>query len=52
MAGEELAASPYPVMRSLTQHGFRSACAVPLFCGDRSSHTHVMSRRQKWRRMI
>jgi len=45
ITGEELATSPYSMMRSLTQHGFRSACAVPLICGDRVLGTlNVMSR--------
>ena len=47
MKGRELESAPYPVMRYLTGHGFRSACAVPLICGDRTLGTlNVVSRRE------
>jgi formate hydrogenlyase transcriptional activator len=47
MKGRELESADYPVMRYLTRHGFRSACAVPLISGDRTLGTlNVVSRRE------
>ena len=47
MKGRELESADYPVMRYLTRHGFRSACAVPLISGDRTLGTlNVVNRRK------